>query len=162
MSEVYGAKIEAQRRLTFLDLGAFTANTAVTPAARFGCPPGVEGIRIIGMHVLCDAVPADPDGTLVVNADVNDVSEGGTDVIVSAEDLETLVTAANRWYEMTLATEDTEKQLTLEAGDALSFDLVSDSAAIGTNPNVTICVEWHPVPDYEDLDRINHPSVYQA
>ena len=162
MSEVYGAKVEAQRRLTFLDLGAFTANSTVTPAARFGCPVGVKGIRIIGIHLLGSAIPADPDGVLTVNVDVNDVSEGATDVIVAAEDLETLMVAANRWYEATLAAETAEKQLTLEPGDSVSFDLVSDSAAIGTNPNVTACIEWHPVPDYDDLDRVQHPSFYDG
>lgn len=160
MSEVYGAKVEAQRRLTYFDLGAFTANTAVIANARFGCPPGVAGIRIIGLHILCSAVPADPDGTLVLNMDVNDVSEGGTDVVVSSEDLETLILAANRWYEATLATETAEKQLTLMPGDGVSFDLVSDSAAIGTNPRVHVCIEWHPIPEHGDLDRIGHPSDY--
>jgi len=162
MSEVYGAKVEAQRRLTFMDLGAFTANTAVIPAARFGCPPGVIGIRIIGIHFLCDAIPSDPDGVLTVNADVYDASEAATDTIVAAEDLETLAVAAATWYEATLAAETAEKQLTLEPGDSLSFDLTSDSAAITTNPNVSVCIEWHPVPDHSDLDRINHPSVYDG
>lgn len=162
MSEVYGAKVEAQRRLTFLSLGQFTANSAVIPAPRFGCPPGVAGVRIIGLHIACSAVPSDADGVLTVNADVNDVSEGGTDVIVSAQDLETLVTAANRWYEMTLAAETAEKQLTLEPGDALSFDLTSNSVAIDSNPQVNICVEWHPIPDHEDLARIGHPSDYDG
>lgn len=160
MSEVYGAKVEAQRRLTFLNLGQFTANNSVTPPERFGCPPGVKGVRIIGIHIACTAVPADPDGVLTVNADVNDVSEAGTDVIVSAEDLETLITAANQWFEATLAAETSENQLTLEPGDALSFDLVSNSAAIGTNPYVNVCIEWHPIPDHSDLERINHPSTY--
>jgi hypothetical protein len=162
MSEVYGAKIEAQRRLTYLDLGAFTANTTVVPAARFGCPPGVRGVRIIGIHLLGDAIPSDPDGVLLVNALVNDVSEGGDDAIVASEDLETLMAAANRFYEATLAAETAEKQNTLEAGDSLRFSLVSDSAAITTNPNVTAVVEWHPVPDYDDLDRVQHPSDYVA
>lgn len=162
MSEVHGAKIEAQRRLSYLSLGQFTANTAVVAAPRFGCPVGVKGIRIIGIHVAASAIPADPDGVMNFTATVNDVSEGADDVIVAAVNLETLTPAANRFYEATLATEDTEKQLTLEAGDTVRFTLTNDSAAIGTNADVTVCVEWHPVPDYDDLDRVQHPSDYVA
>lgn len=160
MSEVYGAKIEAQRRLSFFQLGAFTANTSVTPDAYFGCPPGVKGIRIIGIHLLCDDVPVDADGVMTVNVDVNDVSEGATDVIVSAEDLETLIVAADRWYEATLAADGTEKIKTIYPGDAVTFDLVSDSAAIDTTVNVHACIEWHPIPDHDDLDRVQHVSEY--
>lgn len=162
MSEVYGAKVEAQRRLTFLDLGQPTANTTTVPGDRFGCPPGVAGVRIIGLHLCADAVFADADGTLLLSVLTNDVSEGGSDTLVSSQDVETLVTAANRLYELTLATETTEKEFTLEAGDTLRASFVSNSAAIDTNANFTLCVEWHPVPDHSDLDRINHPSVYDA
>jgi hypothetical protein len=162
MSEVYGAKVEAQRRLSFLNLGSFTANATKTIAEFFGCPPGIKGIRVVGVHVAGDAIPSDPDGTMLFNAIVNDISEGADDTIVSSEDLETLMVAANRWYECTLAAEDAEKQLTLEPGDSVRFTLVNNSAAITTNPNVTVCVEWHPVPDYDDLDRVQHPSEYEA
>lgn len=160
MSEVYGAKVEAQRRLTFLSVGQPTANTTTTPGEKFGCPPGVAGVRIIGLHIAADAVFADADGTLVVNALVNDVSEGADDTIVSSWDVESNVTAAHRFYEMTLATETSEKELTLEPGDSLRFTLVSNSAAIDTQADFVFCVEWHPVPDHSDLDRINHPSQY--
>ena len=162
MSEVYGAKVEAQRRLTFLSLGAFTANTAVAALPIFGCPPGVAGVRIIGVHVAGTAIGADADGTLAFAAIANDVSEAADDSIVASIDLETVVLAAHVFYELTLATETSENQRTLEPGDTLRFTLTNDSAAINTNMSVTVCVEWHPVPDYSDLSRINHPSEYDA
>ncbi len=160
MSEVYGAKIEAQRRLTFLSLGAFTVDVSVEAAPRFGCPVGVRAIRIIGLHVLSSVIPADADGVINLIGTVQDVSEGAEDIILAAVNLETLTPAANQWFEATLAAETAEKQNTLEPGDSLFFDLVSDSAAIEANPNVSVCVEWHPVPDYDDLARVDHPSEY--
>ena len=160
MSEVYGAKIEAQRRLTYLSLGAFTVNVSVEAAPRFGCPVGVRAIRIIGIHVASSVIPADADGVMNLIGTINDVSEGAEDIILAAVNLETLTPAKDRFYEATLAAETAEKQNTMEPGDALLFDLVSDSVAIEANPNVTVCVEWHPVPDHEDLGRIDHPSEY--
>ncbi len=160
MSEVYGAKIEAQRRLTYLSLGAFTVNVSVEALPRFGCPVGMKAIRIIGLHVASSIIPADADGVLNLIGTVNDVSEGAEDIILAAVNLEVLTPAKDRFYEATLAAETAEKQLTLEPGDALFFDLVSDSAAVEGNPAVTVCVEWHPVPDHEDLARIDHPSEY--
>ncbi len=159
----FGRQISDEaRRLTYLDLGAFTANTTVIPAPRFGCPPGTEGIRITGLFISGSGIPDDPDGVMLVNGLVNDVSEGADDTIVVAEDLETLLTAANRFFEATLAADGTEKILTLEAGDTLRFTLVSDSAAITLNPTLVVAVEWHMVPNYSDQARVEHPSEYQA
>ena len=160
--EVWGAKVEAQRRLTFLSLGAFTANSSVEAAPRFGCPPGVAGVRILAIHVLSSAIPSDPDGVMNLIGTVNDISEAGEDIILAAVDLEVLTSAKDRWFKATLATETSEKELTMEAGDSLLFDLVSDSAAITTNPNVSVCIEWHPVPDLDTLERVGRPTDYQA
>lgn len=164
MTQIYGQRLDSARRLTYLDLGGFTANSTVTPTARFGCPVGVAGgLRVIGIHVSGDAVPSDADGTMVVNALVNDVSEAADDTIVSSEDMETLITAANQFFEATLATETSEKELTLEPGDTLRFTLVSDSAAIDTDSNLVVCVEWHEIPDWtsdEQLVTVEHPDVY--
>jgi len=117
-------------------------------------------MRILGIHVYCTAVPSDTDGTLTLDCLVNDVSEGAADTIVDGEDLETLVTAANRWYECTMEAEGTEKERTLYEGDAIYFALISDSGAIDTNPGVNVCVEWMPLPDYDDIERVNHASTY--
>ena len=159
--EVRGAKVESQRRLTFLDLGAFSANATASPAARMGCPPGVKGIRIIGIHVLGSSIPSDPDGTMLLNVLVFDASEAGDDTIISSEDLESLLLVANQFYEATLAAETAEVQNTLYPGDSLRATLVNNSAGITTNPNVTLCVEWHPVPDEDELERVGRASDYQ-
>ncbi len=162
MSEVYGAKIEAQRRVSSFSLGAFTANATVVTLPRFGVPVGMRALRIIGIHVASSGIPNDPDGVLDFIATVFDASEAADDIIVAAVNLETLTPVANRFYEATLAAEGTEKELTLEPGDTLRFTLDSDSAAITLNPEVNVIVEWHPVPDHEDLNRIQHPSDYLA
>jgi hypothetical protein len=112
--------------------------------------------------VCSSGIPADADGILTLIGTVNDVSEGGDDIIVAAVNLETLTPAANQWFEAALAAETVEFQNTLEPGDTLRFTLTSDSAGIETNPEVNVIVEWHPVPDHEDLNRIQHPSDYLA
>lgn len=149
---VRGDSYQRARRHTFLSLGQFTANTTVTAAPLFGAPLGCGLIRILGIHVAGSAIPSDPDGTMLLNAIVNDISEGADDTIVSSADLETLLVAANQFYEATLATETSEFQLNLFEGDTVRFTLVNNSVAISTNPNVTVCVEWIPIPDDTDED----------
>lgn len=138
---------QAGTRMTYLNLGTPTANTTNAPSPRFGVPVGHTGVRVQGIHVSADAVFADADGTLVLNAIVNDVSEGADDTIVSSEDIETLVTAANQFFECSLASETSEDERTMAAGDTLRCTLVSDSAAIDTNADFVVCVEWIPLED---------------
>jgi len=158
----YGATIQSQRRFWTAQLGQLTANSTASPVWRFGCPVGVPGVRILGIHVCSSTVGADADGDMLFNAIVNDVSEGADDTVVSSEDLEALVLAANQWYECTLAADGTEKILTLEAGDSLRFTMVSDSAAIDTNPFVQVMVEYALVPDYDSVmsARVPHRSEW--
>lgn len=120
-----------------LNLGEFTANATASPTERvlFDRPAVIRGIWITGT-----AVPADADGTMVLNALVYDASEAASDTIVSAEDLETLITVANKAYEATLAAEGTENELTVAAGDTLRFTLVNNSAAIDTNATINVSV----------------------
>lgn len=120
-----------------LNLGQFTANTTVTPGPRvvFDRAGVIREIWVAG-----SAVPSDADGTLLLNALVYDASEAGDDTIVSSQDLETLITVANKSYELTLATETSENELTVAAGDSLRFTLVNNSAAIDTNPNLSVVV----------------------
>lgn len=120
-----------------LNLGTFTANTTVTAGPRL--PFDRAGV-IREIHAVGSAIPSDADGTLLLNAIVYDASEAGDDTIVSSQDLETLLAVANQSYELTLATEGTENELTVAAGDSLRFTLVNNSAAIDTNPNVSVVV----------------------
>ena len=159
----YGDLIQDARRLTHLSLGAFTANTTVVAAPRFGVPPGTPKVRVLGIHVVCSAVPADDDGTMLLNVINYDASEAADDALVSSQDLEALILVANKTYECTLATEGTEKELTLEAGDSIRCTLVNNSAAIsGGNPNVTVIIEWMAVFDATDQTRVQHASAYTA
>lgn len=161
MTQLYGTRMDLARRFTYLSLGSFSANATASPTARFGVPPGHAGIRIRSISVLGSAIPVDSDGTMLLNVLINDISEGGDDTIVASEDLETLLVAANRFYAATLATETAaEKQLTMRAGDSLRCTLVNNSAGIGTNTNVVVMIEWHEVPDYENLETVNHPDRY--
>jgi hypothetical protein len=125
-----------------LSLGQFTANTTVVAAPRviFDRKAVIREIWLSG-----DAVPADADGTMLVNALLNDISEGAADTLVSSADLETIVVAANKGYSLTLATETSENELTVEAGDTLRFTLVNNSAAINTNANIAVSVLYQTV-----------------
>lgn len=161
---MYGRSLQEVRRTDWFNLGQFTANTTVTPAPRFGVPPSYGQIRLLDLIVICDAVPSDPDGTMLLNALINDISEGADDSFVSSGDLETLVTAANRAFLFTKAAEtQAEKQFTMEAGDTLRFTLVNNSAAITTNPFVQVGLIWMPLPEATaNLGSVQHPSQYSA
>jgi len=120
-----------------LNLGVFTANTTVVPAPMlvFDRPAVIREIWFAA-----DAVPSDPDGTMLVNARVRDKSEGAYDTIVSSFDEEAQLTVAHEAKKATFAAEGAENELSVEAGDTLSFQLVNNSAAITTNPNTTAFV----------------------
>jgi hypothetical protein len=120
-----------------LSLGQFTANTTVTPAPRLVFD---RAAIIREVWIVASAIPADPDGTMLANVLIHDTSEAGSDTIVSSQDLETLITEANKSYEMTLASEGTENELTVAAGDSLRATLVNNSAAIGTNADISLLV----------------------
>jgi hypothetical protein len=124
-----------------LNLSTFTANTTVTAGARllFDRAAVIREIWVAG-----SAIPSDADGTMLLNALLNDISEGADDTLVSSADLEALVLAANKAYQLTLATEGTENELTVAAGDTLRFTKVNNSAAIDTNSDITVSVlvQW--------------------
>lgn len=134
------------RKFSHFSLGQYTANNTVTPAVRFGVPLGGPSVRLLSLSIITDVVPLDADGVLTLNALVKDISEGADDTIVSAADLETLVTAANQLFKITFAAETSEKELTIDPGDTLRFQLVSNSAAIDTNPNVQLVLEYLLLP----------------
>ena|SRR5690606_17183861 len=160
----YGQDIVSARRFAFLSLGQLTANSTVAAPPRFGCPPGVGKVRVLGLHVAASAVPVDADGTCKLNVKVNDISEGQADVLVNGFDLESL-DAANELFELEVA-ESTEKELTLEAGDVLYAELVNDSAAIDTNANITLVVEYILLPrlqsEEDEPSYVRYPSSYAA
>lgn len=135
----------------------FTANTTVTVLVG-GIPPSAK-FRLNRAFVVCSAVPADADGTMLVNVIARDDSEGADDTLVSSADLETLVTTANKVYELTLASETSEKERTLANPDGLRVTLVSNSAAIDTNAQVVVILELIPLPNPSDT-LVKYESAY--
>jgi hypothetical protein len=122
-------------------LGAWTANTTVTPGPTFTADRRCV-IREIWFSM--DGVPSDPDGTMLINAinfDINE-STGTDDTLVSSFDSEAVVLVARKAYKATLVTETTENELTMEPGDTLRFTLVNNSAAITTNPVVNALIVY--------------------
>lgn len=124
-----------------LSLGVWTANTTANPAATFTADRRTL-IREIWFST--DAIPSDPDGTMLINAINFDINEGaGTDdTLVASFDSEAVILVARKAYKATLITETSENELTLEPGDVLRFTLVNNSAAITTNPNVNALVVY--------------------
>lgn len=120
-----------------IPLGQWTANTTVTKIGMAFDRAAV--IREIWFA--SDAVGADSDGTMLINAIVNDLTEGpAADTIVASFDAEAVILVANKAYKATLAAETTENQNTVESGDVLYFTLVNNSAAINTNANLVATV----------------------
>lgn len=135
----------------------FTANTTVTVLVG-GIPPSAE-FRLNRAFVICSAVPADADGTMLVNVIAKDDSEGADDSLVASADLEALVTVANKVYELTLATETSEKERILANPDGLRVTLVNNSVAIDTNAQVVVMLELVPLPNPSD-SLVKYKSSY--
>ena len=124
-----------------LSLGLWTANTTANPAATFTADRRMV-IREIWFSA--DAVPSDPDGTMLINAIAFDINEGaGTDdALVTSFDAEAVILVARKAYKAVFNAETAENELTLEPGDTLRFTLVNNSAAITTNPNVNALIVY--------------------
>jgi hypothetical protein len=155
----YGRGLQMVVKQMVVPIGTFTANSTVTTRTGFGVPAGRK-FRITSLSVVSDAIPADPDGTMLLNILARDVSEGAADSLVASADLETLVTEADKAYGLTLATETSEKEFTLEAGDTIYATKVNNSAAIGTNANLFLVIEYFIVPSYPETTAVGHPSNY--
>jgi hypothetical protein len=87
-----------------------------------------------------------------------DVSEAADDVLVASVTLEggtAHVPAA-----FTLATETSEKELTLEEGDSLRVVVTNNTATIDTNGAVAFTVYYHSIPRESAGDDIKHATFY--
>lgn len=152
----YGQDIVTARKIALLDLGDFTANSTVTPSARFIVPPGGPNVRVLGVHVSADDAANDGDGAMTLNVKVRDASEDAVDTLVSGFDVEGLSTA-DEAEEATLEADGSEEIRTLEPGDTVFCELVNDSAGIDTNANVAVAIEYILVPrDQDDEDEPSH------
>lgn len=93
----------------------------------------VRPARIHSIVVSTRTVPVDADGTLVTTVKKRDKSAAANVTLTDGTlNLETLV--ANEAQAITLASTLTDDQRTLDAGDTLFVEIVSNSAAIDTQP----------------------------
>lgn len=106
----------------------YTANNSVdvflpTPSGKFA---------VLGGAAFCSTIPADPDGTLLVYVTKRRASDNADVVITDGLDLESLT--ANERGEFVLAKQPGSASNIFLSGDVLKLELVSNSAAIGTQP----------------------------
>lgn len=128
------------QRLSF-NVGQWTANTTKTTLLL-----GFDRAAVIReVWLSADAVPADSDGTMLVDVIVRDWSEAADDVIVNDFDGEASLTTAKKAVKATLAAETSENELTVAAGDSLLVSQISNSAAIDTNANLVVTVLFQTI-----------------
>jgi hypothetical protein len=125
----------AQVQRISINLGTFTANTTKTTLAHIFDRPAV--IREIWFAA--DAVPNDADGAMLIDVQVRDKSEAAFDLIVDDFNAEGLTVAFNA-AKASFVAESAENELSVEAGDSLRFQQISNSAAIDTNANIVATV----------------------
>jgi hypothetical protein len=121
-------------------------------------PVGFGKIRIERIEWVASAVLNDADGTILAVVTARDVSEAADDVLVASVTLEggtAHVPAA-----FTLATETSEKELTLEEGDSLRVVVTNNTATIDTNGAVAFTVYYHSIPRETAGDDIKHATFY--
>lgn len=106
-----------------------TANATNTFYA--GAPPARSMFSRLAMS--CVQVPADADGTILASAWKYDASADAAVQLTDTFNLESLVTREGSFLEP-LSTA-TAAQLTFEEGDTLEIRVVSNSAAINTQPS---------------------------
>lgn len=124
-----------------VQLPQFTANSTVTRAVL----PFDRKAVIREIWFVAEAVPSDADGTMLINVHARDKSEAAFDSLVASFDCEAQLTVANEAKRATLVAETSENEWTVEAGDALRVQLVSNSAAIDTNINPVILVVYQVI-----------------
>jgi hypothetical protein len=126
----------------------------------FHVPVGFGSVRIVGIEWVASAILSDADGTILLTVLARDISEAADDTLVASTSIEAgtaLVPAA-----LTLITEGTEKELTLDEGDSVRVTIVNNSAAIDTNGAVEVAVYYHSIPRETAGDDIKHASFYRA
>lgn len=130
-------KIAAPIQRLSIPLGQFTVNGTKTTLAHIFDRESV--VREI--HFAADVAPDDPDGTMLIHAEVQDVSEAALDVLVNGFDAEAqLVAPVKRGVKAAFAAESAENERTVGAGDVLQFRQVNNSAAITANPFIVATV----------------------
>lgn len=115
----------------------FTANTTTT--LQIPTPPGK--LTVLRAVAYATVVPADADGTLVATLVKRRASDNTDVTLTSTLDLEALTASEKSAF--TFSTSITEADRILLEADILEVDVVSNSAAIDTQPtNFHVVVEF--------------------
>jgi hypothetical protein len=155
---ILGNDLQTVQHAQTVSLTAFPVNTTSILYA-FTVPVGFGPCRIVKASWAASAVLADADGTMLVNVIVRDASEGADDTIVASASVEGGV--AHAVADFALATEDTEKQQTLDEGDSVRVTFVNNSAAIDTNGAIGVTIHFHSIPKEAAGDDVKHASNYR-
>lgn len=147
--KILGESLQLARKLATLNGLQAVVNTTQTREL-LALPPGAGPHRIEFVAVSGSVVPADADGTFLLNVSVYDSSEVASDNIVVNQDLETLITVAHKSYLCALAAEGAEKERIIEGGDSIWLTLVNNSAAVEANPFLAVTVALIPLDQQGD------------
>lgn len=157
-TSIYGKSIQEGLRCAEAKLTAFPVNTTSTIMA-LTVPSALGPIRIVDIQWVASASLSDSDGTMLVSVFAFDASENADDTLVNGQSVE--AGTAKVPASFTLATETTEKEFTLDAGDSIRVAFTGNSAAIDTNGAVSVFVFYHPIPKETAGDDIRHASYYR-
>ena len=157
-TSVYGQSIQENLKCALASLTSFPVNSTSTVYV-LTVPSALGPIRVVDIQWVASAALSDADGTMLVTVSAFDASEGQSDTLVNAQSVEggTAHTPAS----FTLATEGTEKEFTLDAGDSIRVAFTGNSAAIDTNGSIAVMVYYHPIPKENAGDDIRHASYYR-
>lgn len=114
-----------------------SASANATATLNLGAPVHMGALDNY-VTISASAVPSDADGTLVATVKKWDASAGAAVTLSAATDLETLITVAKKGYRIELLDTLTEEQIYLDDGDSVYVEIVSNSAAIDTNPTFVV------------------------
>lgn len=154
---LFGRSLQDARKLAVATLTSFPVNaTSIQYALVVTDETGP--IRVEAVYWVASAVLNDADGTMLVNVIARDASEGADDNLVTSQSVEG--GTAHIPAAFTLATEDAEKQFTLDVGDSLRVTFVNNSAAIDTNGAIGVFVVYHRLPKYTP-GAVKYDSAYR-
>lgn len=154
---IFGFDKQFGQHVATLSFNLLTVN-GTTTGYLLTVPVGFGKVRIDRIEWVASAILSDSDGTILAVVTNRDVSEAADDTLVSSVTLEG--GAAHIPAAFTLATEDSERQLTLEEGDTVRCVITNNSAAIDTNGCVSITMYYHSIPRESAGEDIKHAEFY--
>lgn len=116
--------------LASIQASTLTASTTTS----FRIPTPKRRLRVLRGTYCAHTLPIDADGTVLATLKKYDISAAAAVSLSSAVSLKVDVSVADTATAFTLLTTLTEAQLTVDEGDTLFVDVVSNSAAIDTQP----------------------------